>query len=211
MRKTPVGAAALLVCLAFGGGVVVDAGSTTPLDFNVAVNPGAEAALGGTGEVVPIPLWKTTSTMTAVKYGTPGSPSAAEGVAVAGGANLFYCGANTAGSVARQRIAIRGRDAVIDGGGLSLDLAVRIGSTTTDGDSGRMIVQYRDRAGTRIGVLQTPAVKATGGLMPRHLVSGAIPAGTRGLMVVLKGRGTAGTSCDVFFDNVSVKLHAGTP
>jgi hypothetical protein len=35
-----------------------------------------------------------------------------------------------------------------------------------------------------------------------------VPAGTRALQVILKGTGTAGTSCDVLFDNVSVKLVA---
>ena len=185
-------------------------GIKTPFDFNVAVDPGAEAAQGGTGEVVPIPLWKTTSAMTAVRYGTPGFPSAADAGGV-GGANLFYCGANTAGSVARQRIAINGRSALIDGGGVSLDLTVRMGSTSTDGDAGRMIVRYLSGTGAVLGVLQTATVKATGGLMPRTLASGAVPAGTRALMVILKGTGTAGTSCDVFFDNVSVHLvRAGT-
>jgi hypothetical protein len=197
---------ALLATLAIGFPGVVHAASKTPLAFNVATNPGAEAGQGGTGEIVPIPLWKTTSTMTAVKYGTPGFPSTAEATASNGGANLFYCGANTAGSVARQRIGIKGRNALVDRGGLSLKLAVRIGSTTTDGDAGRMIVRYRDGAGAVIGTLQTSAVEATGGLMVRTLTSGAVPAGTRALAVILKGTGTAGTSCDVFFDNVSVKL-----
>ena len=58
----------------------------------------------------------------------------------------------------------------------------------------------------KIGTLQTETVQATGGSMPRVKASGRIPAGTRALMVILKGTGTAGTSCDVFFDNVSVKL-----
>jgi hypothetical protein len=194
---------ALLATLSIGSQSVAQAGSKTPLGFNVAVNPGAEAAQGGTG---PIPLWQTTSTMTAVKYGTPGFPSAAEALASNGGANLFYCGMNTAGSAARQHLGVSGRAALIDGGGLGLDLSVRMGSTSTDGDAGRMIVRYRDAVGSTIGTLQTSTVEATGGEMVRTRTSGTVPAGTRSLMVVLKGTGTVGTSCDVFFDNVSVRL-----
>ena len=205
MRRMLTAGAVILMCLAISGGVV-DAAATTPLGSNVTVGSGAEHARGGTGEVVPIPLWKTSSTMTAVRYGAPGFPSKAEARAVNGETNFFYCGENTAGSTARQRVRIYGRDALIDRGGLSLYLWVRIGSDTTDGDAGRMIVRYLDGAGGVIGTLETETVGATGGSMPRIKTSGPVPAGTRALQVILKGTGTAGTSCDVFFDNVSVKL-----
>jgi hypothetical protein len=206
MRGVWTIAATILMCLAFGG--VVDAAATTPLGYNITVNSGAEAGQGGTGGVVAIPLWKTSSTMTAVRYGAPGFPSKADARAVNGETNLFYCGANTAGSMARQRVGIHGRNRLIDGGGLSLDITVRIGSTANDGDAGQMIVRYLDSAGGVIGELQTSTVAATGGQMPRTKASGPVPAGTRALQVILQGTGTAGTSCDVIFDNVSVKLVA---
>jgi len=133
-------------------------------------------------------------------------PTKAVAMASHGRKNLFYCGANTARSEARQRIGIKGRNRLIDRGRLSLRLTVRIGSTTRDGDAGRMIVKYRNGAGRVVGKLRTKTVKATGGAMPRIKVSGAVPARTRALQVILRGTGTAGTSCDVFFDNVSVKL-----
>ena len=205
MRRMWGAGAALSMCLVLGGGVV-DAAAKTPLSFNISVNSGAEGGRGGRGQVVPIPLWKTTSTMTAVKYGTPGFPTKAVARASNGRTNFFYCGASTAKSEARQRIGIRGRDRLINRGGLSLKLTVRIGSNSNDGDMGRMIVRYLNRAGRVIGKLGTQTVGATAGLMPRIKASGAVPAGTRALQVVLKGTGTAGTSCDVFFDNVSVKL-----
>jgi hypothetical protein len=192
------------MCLALGG--VVDAATTTPLGFSITVNSGAEAAQGGRGGVVPIPLWKTTSTMTAVRYGTPGFPRKADARAVNGETNFFYCGANTAASTARQRVSIRGRNRLIDGGGLSLNVTVRIGTTASDGDAGQMVVRYLDGAGGVIGELQTSTVAATAGQMPRIKASGAVPAGTRALQVILRGTGAAGTSCDVLFDNVSVKL-----
>jgi len=205
MRRMWLAGAAVSMCLALGSGVV-DAAARTPLGFNITVNSGAEAGRGGTGAVVPIPLWKSTSTMTAVRYGAPGFPSRAVARASHGEANFFYCGASTARSQARQRVAIHGRDRLIDGGGLSLDLTVRIGSATNDGDAGRMIVRYLGGAGDVIGELGTAAIEATGGSMPRTKASGVVPAGTRALQVVLEGTGTAGTSCDVYFDNVSVKL-----
>lgn len=195
---------AIVLCLVTGG--VADAAASTPLGFNFTMDSGAEAARGGRGQVVDIPLWKTSSTMTAVKYGTPGFPTRAEARASNGEVNLFYCGANTAGSTARQRVRIQGRNSLIDRGALSLDVTVRIGSNSSDGDAGRMIVRYLDGAGRKVGTLLTATVGDTGGTMPRIKASGPIPAGTRALLVILKGTGTAGTSCDVFFDNVSVKL-----
>jgi hypothetical protein len=201
--KWAVGAA-VAVCLVLGG--VVGATARTPLDFNISVNSGAEGGQGGRGQVVPIPLWKTTSMMTAVRYGSPGFPSKAFARAVNGEANFFYCGRTTAGSTARQRIGIYGRDRLIDRGGLALDLRVRIAVPTNDGDAGRMVVRFLDGGGRTIGTLGTATVTATGGQMPRIKASGPIPARTRALQVILRGTGTAGTSCDVYFDNVSVHL-----
>jgi hypothetical protein len=148
--------------------------------------------------------------MTAVRYGTPGFPSKVVARASHGEANLFYCGRKTAGSEASQRVPILGRNSLIDHGGLALRVTVRIGSSTDDGDAGRMIIQYLDRAGRVIGTFRTRTVFDTGGLMPRIKALPAVPAGTRALRITLKGTGTPGTDCDVFFDNVSVKLVSRT-
>lgn len=204
MGRTWLAGTAVAMCLALAG--AADAAAGTPLDFNISVNSGAEGGRGGRGGVVPIPLWKTTSTMTAVRYGAPGFPSKAVGRASKGERNFFYCGADTAGSKARQRIRISGRGRLIDRGRLSLALTVRIGSPTTDGDAGRMVVRYQNARGRAIGELATETVSATGGSLPRIKASGPVPAGTRALKVILEGTGTVGTSCDVYFDNVSVKL-----
>jgi hypothetical protein len=205
MHRIWIAVTAVLVSLALGGGAV-GAAATTPLGFNISVNSGAEAAPGGRGKVVPIPLWRTTSKMTAVKYGTAGFPSKAEAEASHGKKNFFYCGRGTAKSTATQRIGINRRNRIIDRGGLAMNLTVRIGSDTEDGDAGRMIVKYLNRNGRTIGKLYTATVGATAGKMLRIKTTGAVPKGTRALKVILKGTGTAGTSCDVFFDNVSVKL-----
>lgn len=88
---------------------------------------------------------------------------------------------------------------------------MRIGSATDDGHEGRMIVRYLDGAGDLIGELGTAAIEATEGSMPRTKTSGIVPAGTRALQVILEGTATAGTSRDVFCDNVSVKLVRDVP
>jgi hypothetical protein len=110
--------------------------------------------------------------------------------------------------MARQRVRIHGREQLTDSGGLSLDLSVRIGAANDDGDAGRVMVRYIDGSGGLLGTLETATVQATGGSMSRTRTSGAVPVGTRMLQVVLEGTGTAGTDCDVYFDNVSVKLLA---
>lgn len=205
MHRMWVAGAAVLMSLALGG-EALEAAARTPLDFNISVNSGAEHRRGGGGEVVPIPLWKTTSRMTAVKYGTPGFPSKAVARTSFGEKNFFYCGRHTARSKAIQRIGIHRRNRIIDRGDLFLKLTVRIGSTTEAGDAGRMIVRYIDGDRREIGKLRTEDVGATDGLMIKLKTSGAVPEGTRALRVVLRGTRTAGTRCDVFFDNVSVKL-----
>ena len=205
MYRLWVAGVAAMLCLALSV-EAVEGASTTTLGSNISWDSGAEQARAGRGAVVKIPGWKTTSTMTAVRYGTPGFPTRAEARASFGERNLFYCGRNTAGSVASQRIPIRGRNRLIDQSRLVLRLTVRIGSNSTDGDSGRMIVWYIDRAGRVIGQAPTKAVSATGGKMLKLKRFAAVPPGTRSLRVNLKGTGTPGTDCDVFFDNVSVRL-----
>ena len=204
MPRLRVAAVAATLCLALGAGTVEGA-ATTPLNSNISWDSGAEQARAGNGRVVRIPGWTTTSTMTAVKYGSPGFPTRAEARASFGERNFFYCGRNTAGSVASQRIPIRGRNQLIDRGRTVLRLTVRIGSNSND-DSGRMIVWYFDRAGRVIGQSQTKAVSATGGTMRKIKRFAAVPPSTRSLRVTLKGSGSPGTDCDVFFDNVSVRL-----
>ena len=73
MHKLWVAIVAILMSLAPAGEVVA-AATQTPLDFNISMNSGAEAGRGGKGGVVPIPLWKTTSTMTAAKLPATARP-----------------------------------------------------------------------------------------------------------------------------------------
>ena len=171
------------------------------------MDPGAEAATGGTGAVVPIPLWTKTSTMTAVAYGSAGFPTLTYAGTINGGKDLFYCGRGTAGSVARQKIKIVGRNAIIDGGGLTLQTAVRIGTTVDDGDGGKMVVRFLDVNGKTLGTLTTTTATNTGGLMPRIVTEAPVPAKTRALRVLLQGTAAASPDCDVVFDNVSIRLH----
>ena len=205
MRRLWVAGVVAMLCLALGAEAVGGA-AKTPLDSSISWDSGAEQARAGSGKVVRIPGWRTSSTMTAVKYGSPGFPSKAESRASFGERNFFYCGRSTAGSVASQRIPIHGRNGLIDKGRLNLRLTVRIGSNSNDGDSGRMIVWYFDRAGNVLGRAPTKAVSATGGKMRKLKRFAAVPPGTRSLRVNLRGKGTPGTDCDVFFDNVDVKL-----
>ena len=201
----------LLATLAIGSSGVADAASLTPLGFNFVTNPGGELGAGGSGEVLPVPTWKKTSTFTVVKYGTVGYPSTVVRDAANGQVNFMFCGLNTSASVARQRIAISGQDALIDSAGLTLSISVRIGATGTEGDRGQMIVTYLNAAGAGIGTLKTATVTNNDGQMVRTSADGLVPAGTRAVRVALQGKGFVGTTCDVYFDNVSVKLVAVAP
>jgi hypothetical protein len=205
MRRMWAAGAVVLACLALGG-TSVEVAAATPLDYNISVDSGAEAARGGTGGKVAIPGWKTSSLMTAVRYGAPGFLTRAQARKVMGESNVFYCGGATEGSTARQKIVISGRNAQIDGGELTLDLSVRIGSTTNDGDSGVMIIRFLNGMGGLIGTLQTDTVVTNSGLLPRIKASGGVPPATRSLQLILSGTSAAGTGCDVLFDNVSVHL-----
>jgi len=190
--------------LAASGGA--DAATTTRLDFNIAVDPGAEAATGGTGAVVPIPLWSTTSTMTAVAYGAPGFPSTAYAGTIKGGKDLFYCGRGTAASSARQKIKISGRNELIDSGQLKLQTTIRMGTTADDGDAGQLVVRFLNANGKILGSLSSATVANTVGVMNRILTDAPVPAHTRALRVIVQGTAGAGPDCDVVFDNVSIHL-----
>jgi hypothetical protein len=197
--------AVALACLALGA-TAFEVAAATPLDYNISIDSGAEAARAGTGGKVAIPGWKTSSLMTAVRYGAPGFPTRAQARKVQGESNAFYCGGATEGSTARQKISISGRNSQIDAGKLALDLSVRIGSATNDGDSGVMIIRFLNGAGGLVGTFQTDTVVTSSGLLPRIKASGGVPPGTRSLQVILSGTAAAGTGCDVLFDNVSVHL-----
>lgn len=212
MRRMWAAGAVALACLALGGTTVGVAAATplevaaTPLDYNISIDSGAEAARGGTGGKVAIPGWKTSSLMTAVRYGAPGFPTRAQARRVFGETNVFYCGGATERSTARQKIALSGRNSQIDAGNFAVDLSVRIGSTNNDGDAGVMIIQFLNGGGALIGTFQTDTVVTNSGLLPRIKAVGGVPPGTRSLQVILQGTAAAGTGCDVLFDNVSVRL-----
>ena len=188
MRRMWAAGAVVLACLALGG-TAVEVAAATPLSYNISVDSGAEAARGGTGGKVAIPGWKTSSLMTAVRYGAPGFPTRAQARKVQGESNVFYCGGATEGSTARQKIGISGRNAQIDGGQLALDLSVRIGSTTNDGDSGVTDASASStaRAGSSARSRPTRCVTSSG-LLPRIKASGGVPPGTRSLQVILSAR-----------------------
>ena len=122
-------------CLALGG-TPIEVSAATPLGYNISVDSGAEAARGGTGGKVAIPGWKTSSLMTAVRYGAPGFPTRAQARKVQGESNVFYCGGATEDRRRARRSPSAAATARYDAGKLALDLSVRIGSTTNDGDSG---------------------------------------------------------------------------
>ena len=176
MRRMWAAGAVVLACLALGG-TAVEVAAATPLGDNISVDSGAEAARAGTGGKVAIPGWKTSSLMTAVRYGAPGFPTRAQARKVQGESNVFYCGGATEESTARQKISISGRNSQIDAGKLALDLSVRIGSTTNDGDSGIMIIRFLNGAGGLIGTFQTDTVVTNSGLLPRIKASGGVPPG----------------------------------
>lgn len=193
----------LLASLAIAGSGVADAATRTPLNTNLVVNPGAEAGVAATGtEKVTVPGWKMLSTSTVVSYAKADIVSPGNG-----GSKVFYCGANTNGSAIKQRIPLRGRNALIDSGNGFVSFTALIGVTGNQGDLGRLVVRFLDGSGKVLKSYKTlNLLGTTNSQMTTMSAGGAVPVGTRALRVELRGQTGLGPDCDVHFDNVDVRL-----
>ncbi len=184
---------------------------------NLLANPGAEAGPGApdASTISPPPSWTTTGQLTAVRYGASGFPTGAVSSQIGGGSNFFAAG-NVATSTGEQLLNVSVAQPEIDAGGVSAALRACIGGFSSQGDNARITTIFLGANGATLGSLEIgPVTAADRGdqttLLPRN-ASGAVPASTRSIKVVITGTRLSGTYNDAYADNVSLSLAgSGTP
>jgi hypothetical protein len=206
MRAPLAAALAALALLA-----AAPAGATVP-SGNLVVNPGAEAGAGAADAAtqVPVPGWSVESTFTAVRYGAPDFPTAADSAALGGGANFFAGGPGSAASAATQAIDVSGAAAEIDGGKLTATLSALLGGYATQTDRATVTATFLTAQGSATGSLALPPVtpgdrNSVTALVARS-ASGLVPSGTRQVSLRIDATRDDGSYNDGYVDNVSLVL-----
>ena len=178
---------------------------------NLLANPGAEAGPGApdASTVIAPPSWTTTGEFTAVQYTAPGSPPPAVNAQIGGGAN-YFAGGNVETSTGEQLVNVSTAQPEIDGGRVSAALSAFIGGFSFQEDNTRITASFLAGNGATLGTLEIgPVTAADRGnqttLLPRN-TSGAVPACTRSIKVVITATRLEGTYNDGYADNVSLSL-----
>jgi hypothetical protein len=207
MRIVPLAVAALLLPAAPAAAAVPPG--------NLLANPGAEAGPGAPDATTidPPPGWTLVGSVTAVEYGSPESPTAADSAALGGGANFFAGGPDNAASAATQAVDVSGAAPEIDGGGVTATVSGDFGGFDGQDDSATLTATFLSAAGAALGTLASPPVvsadrNGTTGLLLRT-ASAAVPVGTRSVGVRLDMVRQEGAYNDGYADNLSLTLGSG--
>ncbi len=200
----------LALALAVGAGSGTSRTAASPA--NLLVNGNAEAGPGATdNSTVDVPGWtRTAGAFTAVAYGSPGSPTAADGPPDAG-RNFFAGGSGTSVSSAEQTVDVSGSAAAIDAGRGRVTLAAWLGGWAGQADSARVDAQFLGTSGAPIGSVSIGPVTASQRnsqtkLLPVGSGSVAVPVGTRKIRVVITATRAEGVYNDGYADSLSLVL-----
>jgi hypothetical protein len=183
--------------------------SASPTACNLIVNGNAEAAIGSPdGTPVATPGWISTGEATAVEYGVSGGPGLTDPGPADRGLNFFSGGWSDVTSSLTQTVTVSQFSSTIDANQVTYVLSGWLGGYWTQDDSATLTVTFQSASGTALGtgsigpVLASDRSDATG-LLQRSS-TGAVPAGTRTVSVVLSLVRTAGTANDGSADNLSL-------
>ena len=195
---------------------------------NLVTNPGGEAGPGQTSTsnqdavrfIPPGWEWSTVPEKEAgfvsAQYGAhPYFPSKAVSAQIGGGRNFLWAGYPLQRSVASQAIDVGAQAADIDAGGVKACLSGYLGSLRRNPDSSiQLALELLGEDGVARGRLSLPGVRGatlTETTLLRRAGQLAVPAGTRGLRVVLTGqRPVSGGAIYGYADNISVGLTTGS-
>src|SRR5712692_8263284 len=176
------------------------ADSVTIVGRNLIANGDAESGAGSPdGSVVPVPGWTTIGNFTVAQYGGNGLPSFTDPGPSDRGANFFAGGPNNASSSGSQLINVASAAHQIDVGAVTFALSGFLGGFADQGDNAVLSITFKNGdqvlGSAQIGpVTAADRGNATGPLA--RSTSGAVPVGTREILVVLQM-----TRAPVFFYN----------
>jgi hypothetical protein len=206
---------AFLAIAAIGGTLIltVPAQAAGTTSANLIVNPGAEAAAGGTGKKVPVPGWTITmgTNFTAVKYGTKGFPTKSGPGPTTRGKNFFAGGPQTSPTevLATQTADLSAFASAVDAGTATYKASGYFGGTLKELDNASVSFQFFDASHTAlssfpmtIGPVTNTQRKGKTGLLSRS-GTGSIPVGARFVTFTLGLFGDQGPYDNGYTDNLS--------
>ena len=179
---------------------------------NLLANPGAEDGEGAPDASArpAVPGWQTTSTFTAVNYGSPDSPTTAQSARLGGGTNFFAGGPGGALATASQTADVSAQAAAIDAGRVGATLSGWLGGFASQEDSATVAAVFQSGSGAALARATIGPVTATERNNQTSLLSRTtttlVPAGTRRIQVVLTAKREAGSYNDGYLDNIVLAL-----
>jgi hypothetical protein len=197
---------------AAAGATQVGSSSCPSCGHNLIANPGAEKGKGANSDTkVKVPDWRPTGSFTAVLYTwsagdlSPTSPGPKDR-----GKNYFYGGPDAAKSTGTQLIKVA--PGGIKGGKVRYTLSGWLGGYDSQGDHAVLTATFENAAGKKLGSAAIGPVteaqrKGVSELLFRTR-SGAVPAGTRLVLMKLVMIREAGSDDDGLADNLSLEFTA---
>lgn len=161
--------------------------------------------------MVPPPGWTTTGNFTVVEYGAPGGfPAPNDPGPPSRGANFFAGGVSNGLSEASQVIDLSSIASAVDASCVTFALDGYLGGFDGQGDNATLTVTFRDAGNASlgsaaIGPVDSAARAGLTGLVLRS-TSGAVPSGTRNVLVSLVMTRTDGSYNDGYADNLRLVL-----
>jgi hypothetical protein len=193
--------------------------SPASLGKNLIVNGDAEAGPGSASgdDVVSIPGWITSSNFTVVQYGAPGGfPDSSVSTAIGGGANFFAGGPDTSfSSAVTQAMDVSALASGIDAGSDSITLSGFLGGFDGQDDNMTVTALFLNGSSISLGMLTIgpvtePDRDGATTLLFRS-TSGAVPEGTRSIIVQMDATRFEGSYDDGYADNLSLVMGGGPP
>jgi hypothetical protein len=182
------------------------AGSTA---CNLIVNGNAEAAIGSAdGSPVATPGWTSAGEATAIQYGASGWLALTDPGPSDRGLNNFTGGWTDATSSLTQTVTVSQFSSTLDANQVTYVLSGWLGGYSSQDDSATLTATFQNAAGVALGtgsigpVLASDRAGVTGLLFRSS--AGAVPSGTRTVLVVLSLNRTEGTANDGYADNLSL-------
>jgi hypothetical protein len=188
--------------------------SAGPTTCNLIVNGNAEAAIGSAdGSPVATPGWTSTGEATAIQYGASGWLALTDPGPDDRGLNNFTGGWSDATSSLTQTATVSQFSSTIDANQVTYVLSGWLGGYSSQDDNATLTVTFQNAAGAALGTGSIGPVTSSDrggvtGLLQRSS-TGAVPAGTRTVSVVLSLVRVEGTANDGYADNLSL-VFSGT-
>jgi hypothetical protein len=190
-------------------------GSSSPVATtdtgNLILNGDAESGAGGTEDnpVTKTPDWTSSGGAGTIQYGDNGIGYAVPG-APDPGKSFFSGGSDNDTSSLTQTIDVSKYASAIDGDGVTYALEAYLGGYAGQGDSATLTITFKSASGSHLGTGKVGPVteadrKGNTELLKRS-TTGAVPATTRSVEVVLSMTKTDGAYNDGYADDLSLVL-----